>query len=313
MPIINCNNCNKSFNKPAPQIERAKTHFCTKECYWQYQSKKQNIECDNCNKPLLRTPYKIKSQKHHFCDKQCQEEWNKTKAPGRATIFITCAQCNKKVKKFLAETKRQKNFFCSKECMGKYRSKHFVGENASRKSPRIKVTCRNCGKVFEKTPYTKNLVKNHYCSHKCRSEHGRITKPCTICNKPISAWKSRESYVTNFFCSRRCFSEWRSINMVGENNPSYAGGKNYYGPNWKRQRREARKRDNYKCQSCGITEKKLGRELDVHHIKPFKSFCCTEENKKYKEANKLTNLISLCPSCHKAAEWGKLAIQPNLI
>lgn len=313
MPIINCNTCNKPFDKPSRHIKRSNTHFCSKECYWKYQSKKQVIKCNGCDKELLRTPYQIKKYKHHFCNKNCQKIWNETKSPGRATILVNCAECGKELKRLLAESKRQKNFFCSLDCMGKYRSKHYVGQNATRKSPRIKVTCNNCGKVIERTPYTKNLVKNHYCSHKCQSEYGRITMSCTTCNKTIKVWKSKKSYTKNLFCSRKCFSEWQSVNMAGENNPSYTGGKNYYGPNWRGQRRKARKRDNYKCQSCGINEKKLGRQLDVHHIKPFKSFNYTKENNNYKEANKLTNLISLCPSCHKAAEWGKLAIQTRLV
>jgi predicted HNH restriction endonuclease len=38
--------------------------------------------------------------------------------------------------------------------------------------------------------------------------------------------------------------------------------------------------------------------LDVHHILPIRYF--EEEN--YKEANKLSNLISLCEVCHTTAE-----------
>lgn len=226
---------------------------------------------------------------------------------------VKCDNCGAIFDRPSAQVKRYKTHFCSTKCMGKYRSKHIRGERASRKSPRVKVSCCNCGKIFDKTPYRISLVSNHYCSHKCRSEYGRIKVACSNCGKPISRHASKDKYIENHYCNRDCFHEWMSKHQTGENNPNFKGGPNYYGPNWRRQRRSARKRDGYRCQSCGVTEKKLGRELDVHHIKPFKSFCCTKENGNYKKANELTNLISLCPTCHKAAEWGSLAIQPKLI
>jgi len=75
------------------------------------------------------------------------------------------------------------------------------------------------------------------------------------------------------------------------------GSVNYRGPNWQQQRRKARKRDNYTCQDCGVTEASLGQELNVHHLRPYHEF---DDN--WKEANKLDNLISLCLPCHIRAE-----------
>jgi DEAD/DEAH box helicase domain-containing protein len=40
----------------------------------------------------------------------------------------------------------------------------------------------------------------------------------------------------------------------------------------------------------------LGRQLDVHHLIPYTSF------KSNLEANKLENLVSLCPACHPKLE-----------
>jgi 5-methylcytosine-specific restriction endonuclease McrA len=68
-----------------------------------------------------------------------------------------------------------------------------------------------------------------------------------------------------------------------------------------------RKRDGYRCQHCGKTQKQNGRSLDVHHIRPFRLF----DN--YTDANELDNLISLCMSCHGKAEHGVITIQPKLI
>ncbi len=67
-----------------------------------------------------------------------------------------------------------------------------------------------------------------------------------------------------------------------------------YGLNWPTQRAAARARDGYRCQICGIPEN--GREHDVHHKKPFRTF----EN--FHQANVLSNLVTLCHACHQKAE-----------
>ena len=69
---------------------------------------------------------------------------------------------------------------------------------------------------------------------------------------------------------------------------------NDYGPNWTQQRAAARERDNYTCQNCGLREE--GRAHDVHHKIPFRAF------ERWSEANRLENLVTLCPACHRRAE-----------
>lgn len=69
---------------------------------------------------------------------------------------------------------------------------------------------------------------------------------------------------------------------------------NQYGSTWHVQRDKARARDGYRCQVCGAQEK--GRVHDVHHKIPFRTFSSATE------ANQLTNLITLCPACHKKVE-----------
>lgn len=87
--------------------------------------------------------------------------------------------------------------------------------------------------------------------------------------------------------------------MRGEKNPAWRGGyDHYYGPNWQEQRRRARERDRYFCQRCGISEKEIEYELHVHHIIRFGDF----GEKRYQEANTLSNLISLCRPCHLIVE-----------
>ncbi|MFW6115467.1 MAG: DEAD/DEAH box helicase [Chloroflexota bacterium] len=75
-----------------------------------------------------------------------------------------------------------------------------------------------------------------------------------------------------------------------------------YGPDWPTQRDAARARDNYRCRRCGAPEQD-DRRHDVHHITPFRAFGPVPgRDDLYQQANRLENLITLCPSCHRQAE-----------
>lgn len=69
---------------------------------------------------------------------------------------------------------------------------------------------------------------------------------------------------------------------------------NDYGPNWPAQRDRARARDGFRCQACDAPER--GRAHDVHHKTPFRALASREQ------ANQLSNLVTLCPPCHRRAE-----------
>ena len=69
---------------------------------------------------------------------------------------------------------------------------------------------------------------------------------------------------------------------------------NDYGPVWPQLRAAARARDGYVCQSCGTAEN--GRPHDMHHKIPFRAFETADQ------ANRLSNLVTLCPACHRKAE-----------
>ena len=82
-------------------------------------------------------------------------------------------------------------------------------------------------------------------------------------------------------------------------------GPNNYGPNWETQRNAARARDGFQCVQCGKLEAE-GRQHDVHHIQPFRSFGYVPGlNDHYKLANDLDNLQTLCRACHARAENGR--------
>jgi DEAD/DEAH box helicase domain-containing protein len=74
----------------------------------------------------------------------------------------------------------------------------------------------------------------------------------------------------------------------------WGGDPNEYGSGWARLRDAARARDGYTCQSCGAVES--GRAHHVHHKIPFRTFASPAE------ANRLENLTTLCPACHRRVE-----------
>lgn len=69
---------------------------------------------------------------------------------------------------------------------------------------------------------------------------------------------------------------------------------NDYGPNWQQIRKLVLQRDHYTCQSCGAVER--DQPLHVHHKIPLRSFASNEQG------NQLSNLVTLCPPCHRRAE-----------
>lgn len=82
-------------------------------------------------------------------------------------------------------------------------------------------------------------------------------------------------------------------------------GPNTYGPNWDAQRNAARARDGFQCRQCGTPERE-GRQHDVHHVVPFRSFGYVPGlNENYQPANALDNLITLCRTCHSRTEAGR--------
>lgn len=73
------------------------------------------------------------------------------------------------------------------------------------------------------------------------------------------------------------------------------------GADWDRARQAARERDGFRCRLCNAAEA-LGRQHDVHHIRPFRQFGAAGAAGDQRAANALDNLITLCPSCHRVAE-----------
>lgn len=88
--------------------------------------------------------------------------------------------------------------------------------------------------------------------------------------------------------------------LLGSKNGRWLGGVSFepYALGWTSTFKEQiRYRDGYKCRCCGMPEIENGRKLSVHHI---------DYNKKNIT---VTNLISLCNSCHSKTNANRLIWQ----
>lgn len=204
----------------------------------------------------------------------------------------TCLNCGKS---FSSPYKNRK--FCGKKCTGEYKVK----------SALVTLTCDYCGKLLQRKRCNVKETKN-FCSVECRTNDTkkREIRYCAYCGKPVerklSSFMTDGKPRTDIYCSRKCMGEhYRQIGKtVGENNGCWTGGKDMYkGQGWYRIKNIIRKRDNYTCQRCGITEKEYGQHLSVHHIYPYQLFKGNDQL-----ANQSINLVSLCEPCHRIIHSG---------
>lgn len=183
-----------------------------------------------------------------------------------------------------------------------------------RNNHRKEIQCVYCGKIVEKKRCQIAKYGEAYCGVRCLGKangerlrgkanprYTRVTTTCEYCGVAIVRVSALFARSRRHFCSYACNGKWKAENLVGAKIYNFKGGTandRYYGEDWQRQKRLARERDNNTCQRCGKTRDKIGKNMDVHHIKPWRFFGL----KNYKEANDLKNLICYCYKCHKTVE-----------
>lgn len=178
--------------------------------------------------------------------------------------------------------------------------------------------CKNCGDKFQLKAYRSD---RQFCDMDCYTEwregrftgensysYNRIEVNCAACNNTLKRIKSHDNRRQHHFCNNNCYAQWISENKNGEDAFHWQGGPATYGPGWDREKKkEVRKRDDYRCQACGKTQKQelddIGRNLCVHHIIPAKQF--DNSNKR----NDKNNLVTLCLSCHM--KWEGIPLKPQ--
>lgn len=128
-----------------------------------------------------------------------------------------------------------------------------------------------------------------------------IRVECDNCGDRFHKQRGLIRKTDNHFCKHECYLDWNT----GSNHYNWEGGTDdYYGPTWIKQRRKAYERDGKQCQDCSIEQNdhiaEYGCSPHVHHIIPHRLFDDTEQ------ANQLSNLVTLCSTCHKKHEnWAE--------
>lgn len=247
------------------------------------------VVCVQCGNQFYVFPSQALTRR--YCSRACSY------AAQQNRVTVECEWCGKPFE--IRDSKRSYGGgkYCSVEC--KY--------NGLR-NPVVDRICEYCGNVFQIREYDAKRSAARFCSRECSTfgQRNRIVFNCIVCGEIFDRTPSVVAVVTPRFCSNECAGAWRSTAFLGENNQNWKGGLSrtrYYGPNWHEQQKLARTRDRHTCQSCGVTEEELGRTLDVHHLKPFRSFnYVPSENDNFLLANDLDNLISLCQRCHGLLE-----------
>lgn len=200
---------------------------------------------------------------------------------------LQCSHCSKAIEREDYQIARNTTglWFCSYDCQKAYHTSRATAPE---------LTCPVCGKQFIVKPYRVKPGKQLACSLECRQVllgWGSKLLNCEWCGQEF---RRRNAQVNGHnFCSRHCMGQWQSEHVTGEQSPSWRGGwQPYYGKDWSKQNRQARKRDDHTCQGCGVHQNEITYTLEVHHKKPVRLF----DNPN--DANSLDNLVTLCRPCH---------------
>lgn len=222
---------------------------------------------------------------------------------------IRCATCE--IEFQVPNYRATKARYCSRVCMAvgySQRPAFYVPP-----TNKVSVSCETCGITFEVIASRVTHGRGRHCSPECQYKAAIGSDPdtdlrsftCLACAKPfvLRASTVRHRDGAGKYCSRAC----RDVHRKGPNHPGFISGSagDHRGPNWQSQKRKAKRRDGHICQHCHADEltvkERFGQPLHVHHIRPYHRFAC------YQDANRLENLVTLCPRCHRKADvaWQK--------
>ena len=260
------------------------------------------------------SPQREESHECPSCDREFDTEYgvkqHHAKAHGESLAMSTveCDSCGQQFDRATREVENYDRHFCSRSCKSDWQSENTTGEeNPNWAGGHTPVECVECGGAFKAKP--SHADRRRFCSRDCYadwlSEHNngenhpnhkeKVQLKCESCGCEYDAYPFQEG--SRQFCSWECRNEW----MTGETSPNWKGGAvGYYGPSWQRQRRAALNRDDHECRICGRSD-----SVHVHHIRPFRTFGVESHTK----ANKLSNLLTLCPSHH--GRWEGIPLRPD--
>lgn len=125
--FIKCENCGKEIYQTKTQYNRAKHHFCSEECKYEFQhnEKYENRKCEICGESF----HVPKRSSQRFCSIECQGKWQSTQTgvlnPRSKKSEIQCEWCGKNFYEKEYKLKNKQHNFCSKECRKNWYSNVF--------------------------------------------------------------------------------------------------------------------------------------------------------------------------------------------
>lgn len=176
------------------------------------------------------------------------------------------------------------------------------------------VHCEYCGTQKEIPPCEYEQSERFFCDNQCQGEFLKATEhingenspwwkgkelvECSNCGDSKKVYPSRLQTKSDHFCDLGCYAEWQSQNRRGEKHHQWDPDSQtqFYTGKWKNVRRRVRERDENTCKLCEVDSDDIGRNLDVHHIRPIRAFSSPSD------AHTMDNLIQLCRLCHTFME-----------
>ncbi|WP_276273448.1 HNH endonuclease [Haloarcula litorea] len=225
-------------------------------------------------------------------------------------------ECDECGDQFYAEYEKR---YCSDDCRRAAVSMEGT-DNPNYDGGKSETICDICGTRFEYYPSEKEGLYCGDCVETASwrdppelsgTEHpawegGTLTLSCDVCDDPVERYPSQISGEVTL-CSRDCHAEWLSEAFTGDGHPNWRGGGiDDYGPGWRETRERALERDGHACVVCGTDADDLGRNPDVHHVVPVRLFAASPVLS-VRDAHTADNVVSLCPGCHRRAEFGRLS------
>lgn len=228
-----------------------------------------------------------------------------------------CRECGRAIP-YRSPSRAIGPLFCNRKCAGIYHARQAFQPRALCKvcgKPAPSVKQKSCSKacadilrrkfkarvcpVCRKSYFPKATIRHRYCSRECyakvRADKAFETIVCAKCGRTVRRRKVRTRPRKYHFCSRECSLGF----LAGERHSMWRGGTNpNRGRKWLKIAEQVRQRDEYTCKRCGRTQAENGEKLSVDHIKPWRSFASE------REANELSNLVSLCRGCHATKTHG---------
>jgi hypothetical protein len=304
---VECFGCGEKLMKAEWKIEDRDNIFCSQDCLHRTTV---DAVCDQCGTEA-QARYVLASDVNTFCDYSCKVEYYNNS--DIYTIPRHCRRCG--IEFPCPEYKEgQENVFCSHECSEQF---HRVSENQLVED--YKQTAEELGHaptVEEITEHCQHGVDTYYRNFDSlnevvdaagleRSWNPPVTIECERCGDECEKPASLVHDDQRTFCNRECYFAWMREGHLREDDKRRVPE---YGPSWESQRRAARERDGFSCQSCGMSREEHLQQYSVsphvHHITPWHEF------DDHQERNKLSNLLTLCVDCH--VTWEHLPVRPQV-